>query len=530
MIKILSLCFTPALLLALASSTALAQGNAAEDEVLVKASEIAPAAQALNNHIADLFTQPTNIERIYEAALRKLRIISPLGESISRAQINLYDKKLKAESAASQASNLLKNDLNLDGQVSFAELDEMSPFLPKQQADKFKTTDKNHDGIITVSELVTSIDPTVTHRSQADLPLIEALFEYDTNHDDTLTHQELRAGLKKDFQTADYNHNNILSTEEATTFNFARNCTFRPLTADETPSIFYSKSGPYYTDVALSNTGNSLMGAKVTIEEGSTPIYLVFAAETPTLWAIGGATKRISHVVVLGQERSQSVVSGVKPSLVKFRDLGAFRSQCAKLTNSRWGHRDEEQETKTLLGHMAKAVKGRKTVAYIVNSNSIGLSVPSGAITKINSPNLKEMGPLNTAILAQRGHPATGGVLHVEAKNVITPQDLKAYNKLPQGWGGLLTLVEKGDLKQIGESSFLVEKEVDDLPKTYPTNFPTNILISKENFDKIAPVHAPCVFDKNTKALLTGKGSGQNVCSENFYPKFQAFEEYADKL
>ena len=53
-------------------------------------------------------------------------------------------------------------------------------------------------------------------------PPIELLQRYDTNHDGTITREELEAGLKADFDAADTNHDGRLDADEVAAVNAQR--------------------------------------------------------------------------------------------------------------------------------------------------------------------------------------------------------------------------------------------------------------------------------------------------------------------
>lgn len=96
-------------------------------------------------------------------------------------------------------------DSNGDGKVSYAE-------MKLAQSRQFKATDANHDGVITLDEVLNLLPGLLRGPAR---PKIQAYIRaFDSNRDGKLSYAEAMNGTKPRFANIDTNHDGLIDTEE----------------------------------------------------------------------------------------------------------------------------------------------------------------------------------------------------------------------------------------------------------------------------------------------------------------------------
>ncbi|TMI99893.1 MAG: hypothetical protein E6G97_20050 [Alphaproteobacteria bacterium] len=217
----------------------------------------------------------------------------------------------------------------------------------------------------------------------------------------------------------------------------------------------------------------------ITVQPGEAPIYLVLASFRPTIWRVQGAAGRIERLVLAGNNTGPN--SGLRDQLPLVGVTGIAAERVTFLRRPGCvGYFTEipSIQAATAIGALRREI-GREPSVIAARYEVSGFVVPSGeAITRGDGGKtklviVKEGGMLRLqgdtrnivvrtpsgSLVSELHSYSPGGVVEVDAKDVVASKPAEPYEVLPQQ-AGLIQLVQSGALTQNGRGEFLIHGKI----------------------------------------------------------------------
>lgn len=225
-----------------------------------------------------------------------------------------------------------------------------------------------------------------------------------------------------------------------------------PPGADELVVAFGSYEGDTISTTSVVGQDDVTDSARVVIEPGTTPLYVVLSSYESTIWRFEGAIGRVRHVAMLGYGRQGA--TGIDADLVvDLTSDGATTPLWYDVESSEAG--EARSAIESALGRSIDVFAG----AYEVGT----LTVPSAVVT-VASPSASPNTPPGfdpwTYMSALWFTP--GGLVDVDPSGVVPLGHAERYVVLPQEFG-LAALVASGDLER-RDSYFYIARPIPRFP------------------------------------------------------------------
>jgi Ca2+-binding EF-hand superfamily protein len=239
-----------------------------------------------------------------------------------------------------------------------------------------------------------------------------------------------------------------------------------------------------YETQALSNvalgTQDDVTGVgDVTVEPGEGPLYIVIVTYRPTIWRFSGAVERVERAVLISNRyisalaksdvKQASGAIGLPAERVSFQPRHNCLNQFAEVPSTA-----SAQASGLVLAAAGKGVDVA-AASYAVT----GFSVPSGKIERVGEDRstivtiqkrgvtleiegggdrtIRVLGANNLERELHRFNP--GGVINVDAKQVVASAPAEPYEVLPQQ-AGLLQLMKSGALTRNRSGEYLINQKI----------------------------------------------------------------------
>jgi hypothetical protein len=208
--------------------------------------------------------------------------------------------------------------------------------------------------------------------------------------------------------------------------------------------LFGTYEGDAVPTVTVGGPDADGVTARVVIEPGSTPLYIILATYEQTIWRFEGDVGRIERVVLLGY--GAQALTGVNPAHVTI-PTDDYSGACFRYfydTQSPEGVA-ARGATETALGRPVDVFAGTYSVGAV--------ALPSA--TTAPSPTPAEVPPgFDPGVYQREGlWFSPGGVVAVDPSQVVAAGPADPYDVLPQGFG-LAQLVATGGLEVLDDGSF----------------------------------------------------------------------------
>lgn len=301
----------------------------------------------------------------------------------------------------------------------------------------------------------------------------------DADGDGKVTPDEFRKGMAERFARVDADGDGVISRQEFEAYwtgrglqpprvaeippdadqKLAPQCAAAKAGKDDKLVIFNTQQAATNATVAIGSTELVTKAAKVVVEPGPEPLYLVLIAGERMIWQFEGATDRVKHAVLASiapydAKGTPVGATGLPADVVTIAPGG----QCGRFwvnLNTRDGQLAERAQL--LFGHRPDVVLG-------ADSSLWKLRLPSGRISKPEQADfrnsLKIYQPDPILLHAKTEMLWFAAIVSpIEATNVIAGQPVKPYETLP-GYAGLLQLILKGAVEHIEDNEFMVRRQI----------------------------------------------------------------------
>ncbi|WP_413872905.1 hypothetical protein [Albidovulum sp.] len=466
--------------------------------------------------LSDQFLQQARrgqaMQQILPQLLRQLFTASPEGRLTAEGAA-AWSEVEGAQIVAQLVTPYLGLDLDGDGLVAVAEIDRALPVLeplPQAEAAMLRSTgDGDGDGRISPAELrafVVARMPGVLDQRRRN---IDDLLAMDLDRDGATTAEEV-VRVMRAFASATAERPD-LPVEPA---NVAPGRDCRPPLPGKTAEILLVSGyeGAALSNIAVAGPDQETTAARLVIEPGERPLYIVVSAYEAMLWQIEGATERVERIVVQPRRAAAGPgagVTGLPEERVSFVPAGACFEPFHEAANgikANWVRQ-------ALAGPLGRAADG------VVASYTLGFTaLPSGRdVTPPPAPRPVQKDALGRPVftvdmnapdvLMRRFHPA--GLSTVDPAAVIAPEKVSAYDVLPQE-AGLGQLLETGALVPAREDlgrglgrAFIIRKPIARFPAGLAGAHSVTFILGKGVAMPAGDPGHSAVLDEETGACLS---------------------------
>lgn len=428
------------------------------------------------------------IEQVVAQALMPIRQLDFDRNGLDDSDIDTAAAVSRAELRANQVSRLLRYDIDGDGSVTEAEVRKVLIYQGGRRASDFGqddtelrlqkqvtemlTLDADGNKTVTMTEMLAA-DPQ-NERAGRDFDRYRILVKLDPSGDGQLTVEEMESLVRTAFKLIDTDGDGVIERNEFTAqqemimqsrqeLNMPA-CTLPKAGDAEQVMAVGMYDGGAQPTVTVSGQNDVTSLARISIEPGAAPIYLVLSSYTPMIWKIEGETKRLVHVAVLvngrrvddkGRSWPGAGILGVDKDLVSFMPPD---------TCGRYFHDANSGEAKILARAIARTV-GKPVTKTIGVYYAEGVAVPSGnPVNPKGDQDLVIIGN-KTLIISEDSGPEIvegglsmkqqenrlgklAGIVEVDPAAVVAPGKVEAYQVIP-GQDGLRLLVSQGILERL---------------------------------------------------------------------------------
>jgi hypothetical protein len=420
------------------------------------------------------------------------------GNGVSQKDYDFAERRGTAQNRANLISQILRNDLDGDGRVTRAEVEashaqeanrplfsagisvdptpEQRALILKQVIEREMKADKDGDGVITWAEMLAYANENSKRTTSYTPPQAVPLF-LDANGDGTVSKAEFTALIDRAFDAADTNHDGKLSQEERAALlakssdlrraemeadrvrreqrqaqSLIAKCGLPKINADAKVVLVGVYEGQGLSTVALGGDDASATVARVTVEDGSSPVALVLASYSPMVWLIDGNVRRVSQVIASAD--SDALQAGdLKTPRVGV--VGVPRDRVTVAASVDCLHRPSSPRDGTLSEADAQrfaVMTGRRADVFVGAYDLARVSIPSGTIDK-DTPLPGAISPKGNGPSAEvwpillRFNPK--GLIDIDPAKVVARAKPTRYAVMPAE-AGLIQLIENGSLEITG--------------------------------------------------------------------------------
>lgn len=425
------------------------------------------------------------LEHYVNAIMQQFRSVARGKTGIDQASIDAAVAAMAGQARQQALMRFLPMDLNGDGKVT---RDEVVSFLSGQMYSNFNNgdinlvldrqvseimkADANGDGVIDLEEM----------RAAARPPAIpdewKQLLALSPRKDGTLTAMELIKAAEGAFAMVDTNSDGTISRDEFDAMQKVvwptlspalvavpgmppqpvqparAACVLPPADAKSKVVLYGTYEGSSYSSTAVAGLDHETRAARVIVEDGTEPLYLILSSFRPMIWQVEGAVGRIDRLVLApmslpnGIQQPPAGATGVAKDRVTF----LTPNSCFDLF-----FKPESIEGTVAKSAVGRAL-GRAPDAVGGNYGTYVLRLPSFAAQAPDATRLASAASgrsdINWTLV---GRAAPGGLAEIDPKSVVAPGTPERYDVLPSRLG-IGQLVARGALQPLDNEQYKIVK------------------------------------------------------------------------
>jgi Ca2+-binding EF-hand superfamily protein len=396
--------------------------------------------------------------------------------------------------------------------------------LSERMIDAMKRADRNGDGRIDWQEMVAA-------GRQVQIPgpvgmdaFYQVVMAFDANRDGKVTMDEYIDGLEKRFAEFDTDGDGVLSRAEFEAYwrqtgrpaprvseiqeshqdKLIAECKLPRASKDAKVVVFNAYRIEGVSSAAVGPQDEVTKAARVIIERGSEPLYIILIGWERVIWQFEGQVGRVQQMVLASaasnvEPRTAAVgATGLPKEIVTFSGV----SRCGAF----WVNMNTKYPEQTK--HSLRALIGRSDVTVVDRENVWNLRLPSGAISRpteaelrntllVAGPDLARVADVRSKFIGYN----PGGIVRIDPATVISQQPVTSYDVLPEQ-AGLVQLLLDGTLTRDAKGRFLIHKAM---------RFPTGLAgAHSEQFVLLKDVPMPTGSPGHSGVV--SEETGQQLC------------------
>jgi Ca2+-binding EF-hand superfamily protein len=489
-----------------------------------------PRGQDLPNVLIEPLREGAAIEQYVARLVGMLRNVDPAGDGLDRNDIALERDQQRAGARANVISQVLRSDLDGDFKVTRRELEQSfrtsEPYRSKQVEAQLANFDSNGDGIIMLSEATASIEPRVNTQ-------LDGLLALDPNGDGRLTAEELTLKAQSTFKKVDKDDDGRISSEEYAVIAYripeirmirsAPACALPPVPKGAKLIVFGGYEGDTISSAVVGGPDQETNLIDVTIEQGTSPLYLVLTSYESMIWRFSGATNRVVRVVVSSAATARPVLTVDKPLPAQHAEPSSRReapimpwrqqfqnkisasgviglpARKVTITNSGCPQHFYKPEVAALALASVRESFGREPDAVFGSYSSQRVSLPSGGLTEADRKMTSPPAGFDAGMWQEAVRFWPGGLAQIDYRKVIVATSVEPYKVLPSQMG-LAQLVGSGAAKQISRNTFRITQPIAHMPPSMGGAHSATLIFAKGvTLPPGDPVHSCIVLEDGGK-------------------------------
>ncbi|MEW9918285.1 EF-hand domain-containing protein [Marimonas sp. MJW-29] len=429
-----------------------------------------------------------NPAQTLQMTLREFAQYAPEGV-LTRDSLQQRHAAQVANQRASLMAQYLRFDLDGDAAIS---ADEFTRHLASSSASecailltKRFEADADKDGALSSMEIETVVQVWLEKNTSRRLGG-EHLLQYDLDRDGRVTESEIVETIEAILREAPepstkrpdpasqrsaHLETKRIALQEA---GLPELCRYPPTSAKAELRVLGAVRGGGLSDVAIAGTHQSTTVARLHIEKGQAPLYIILGAEVPVIWQISGATDRVERLVTHGS----NAVTGLPKERVHFARSGICAPGPSALGKPRAREilgnvlqvafedsRLKPQQRERMDSHMFPSLQTK-----IGSADLVGVDEPvviresyyrrkeNGGLTEITK---HEAARMQLVYKLSQSYPL--GVVRIDPEALVSDGDAERYALLPAE-AGLLQMMDRGELRGDDLSRLVITRPIDALP------------------------------------------------------------------
>lgn len=438
----------------------------------------ASAEDALTRELSpqELALIARNREAYLQQRLQILYAIDPSGE-VDRADVETYDRIRRARQRAQGLIRTLVWDLDGDGAITPAERSEAAGQVEVRDRVQFEMqmleADANNDGILAFDEIVAAIDEKIPALKDSG-DNASTLFAFDIDGDGVVTQKEI---VDRVNEIADNPPDSRSAAPASAGSKSADNrCEF-PTVPPEAELVFLSgRGGAMVSNIAVGGLESTSSLARLVVEEGEKPLFVIASSFDPVVWSFEGATDRVIGFFARPGQQGNPPGIGV---------VGLDREKVSFLSDLRcMNYITSSTDGKARIAVAKLATETRHNVDHVIVGPRVGdVHIPSGEKVETARDrvaalrkHLDEVYPPQSTVLpgpeAREIYEQIKRAMvemedekwpKVDVGAVVAPGPVAEYAVLP-GKAGLEQLVKSGAVTLTSDDYYIVEKDIPGFP------------------------------------------------------------------
>ncbi|TPN85726.1 hypothetical protein FJ987_14925 [Mesorhizobium sp. CU2] len=434
----------------------------------------APPEELYPPAVARSIREGQTLEAFLQSVMSPFRIGADRQGTLTREMVDRVAKQGDAGNKVAILAQFIKLDLNQDGMISKAEIEELraqpdgnvAVLLSKAML----STDTDGDGNVSLLEAYRHAQPSQQSGRRGNLADYLALGD-----GSKVTASQVLDKAMAVFQQIDSDRNTVLSRDEIakvgsrlppelgrTVVSNAQSqissCEVPRPSANAETVLLGTYEGDAMADVHVNNPDDETTTSSIVVQPGRTPLYIVVTSYEAQIWDVSGAVERVEKLIVAAP------VGGVRSGVV-----GLSKDRVALATNGGPGCMTYFYKSGT--GETANA---RRAFLGMVGSDADHVS-GIYSLSRVSVPDMtfEDLAPTSESRKVPEQFDASSwrsglrftprGLVRFDPASVVSSVPAKRYEVLPQEFG-LSQLVHSGHMEQRGSGTFRIVRSIPQFP------------------------------------------------------------------
>lgn len=226
-------------------------------------------------------------------------------------------------------------------------------------------------------------------------------------------------------------------------------CKLPPPSAEAEVVVVGVYEGQAISTVALAGTHRATTAARIRVEPGDTPLYVMANSYRSMLWAFEGDIARVERVIL------SSGVPGVGATGLGRSNIFFAEQRCLP--------RFYKASTNANTDVFVERVTGRNPSSTIGVYGATTISLPSGEVSDIRGEDVSPPAGFDEAVWKTGLRFSPAGLMDVETSDVVSSAEPERYDVLPSQFG-LAQLAGQGKLEAVAPNKFRILGEFSHYP------------------------------------------------------------------